>query len=112
MRTTINENLAKLQEIAILPPNWNENGAPPFSPNLIEMAKEMLLNLNHQPFIAPTARGSIHFEYEDNEGNYLQFELLGDGIIKMFSYTSIGVASVRYVLLEEVPEIVGEFFEG
>lgn len=72
----------------------------------------MASTLNPQPFVAPTARGSIQFEYEDSEGAYLQFEFFPDSKINMFSYTSIGVASVRYVLLEEVPEIVGEFFEG
>lgn len=98
-----------LSEIEQLPENWNENGAPSFSKEMIDIMRKIILTLDNQPFISPTAKGSIQFEYEDKDENYLEFELLPDERIKMFFYSRDGESKTDYISAEKVSEIVNAF---
>lgn len=69
-----------LDEIAKLDNNWNKNGASPFSARLIEKCRGIVRQLAAEPFICPTACGSIQFEYEKENGEYLEFEIYEDRI--------------------------------
>lgn len=71
---------AALDEIAELDDNWNNNGACSFSTKLIEKCRGILMQLVAEPFICPTACGSIQFEYEKENGEYLEFEVYEDRI--------------------------------
>lgn len=61
-----------LNEIAKLKDNWNNNGANSFSAKLIEKCRGIVMQLAAEPFICPTACGSIQFEYEKENGDYLE----------------------------------------
>lgn len=69
-----------LDEIAGLDNNWNNNGASSFSTKLIEKCRGIMMQLAAEPFICPTACGSIQFEYEKENGEYLEFEIYEDRI--------------------------------
>lgn len=69
-----------LTEIEKLNDNWNDNGASAFSSKLIEKCKKIAMQLASEPFICPTACGSIQFEYEKENGDYLEFEIYEDRI--------------------------------
>lgn len=71
---------ASLNSIKKLEYDWNENGAEPFSDSLIKKCYQILDSLSDEPFIAPTACGAIQFEYEKNNGEYLEFEVYEDKI--------------------------------
>lgn len=71
---------AALNEIAELDKNWNGNGANPFSAGLIKKCRKILMQLAEEPFICPTACGSVQFEYEKENGEYLEFEIYEDRI--------------------------------
>lgn len=71
---------AALDEIAKLDDNWNNNGAGSFSAKLIEKCRGIVAQLEAEPFICPTACGSIQFEYEKENGEYLEFEIYEDRI--------------------------------
>ena len=103
------ENLDRLSDIGKLENNWNNNGAPSFSKNHIDTMKQIISKLHYQPFITPTAKGTIQFEFEDQKGNYLEFELYPDKRIKMFSYSANGEAKTEYIAIEEVREKVDAF---
>ncbi len=75
-----------LDEIADLKYDWNENGAEPFPSDLVCKCREILCGLSNEPFISPTAHGSIQFEYEKDFGDYLEFEIFQDKI-KAYSST-------------------------
>ncbi len=75
---TLNDSLLTLKEIAELPDNWNDNRASRFSDKLIELAKDIVNCLPVQPYIVPTARNSIQFEFETCNKEYLEFELFDD----------------------------------
>lgn len=57
--------------------NWNGNGANSFSTKLIEKCREIVTQLVAEPFVCPTACGSIQFEYEKDNGDYLKFMKIG-----------------------------------
>ena len=69
-----------LSQIAKLEDNWNNNGANSFSAKLIEKCRGIVIQLVAEPFICPTACGSIQFEYEKENGDYLEFEIYEDRI--------------------------------
>ncbi|RRK34966.1 hypothetical protein EBB54_29240 [Schaedlerella arabinosiphila] len=71
---------ATLSEIEKLKDNWNDNGASAFSSKLIEKCRGIVMQLASEPFICPTACGSIQFEYEKENGDYLEFEIYEDRI--------------------------------
>ena len=74
------EASAALCEIEKLKDNWNGNGANSFSTKLIEKCREIVMQLAAEPFVCPTACGSIQFEYEKDYGDYLEFEIYEDRI--------------------------------
>lgn len=69
-----------LDIIATLEDNWNDNGAKAFSKELIERCRVIVEQLPKQPFIAPTACGSIQMEYTKYNGEYLEFNVFEDKI--------------------------------
>ena len=86
------KNLKKLDDFSKYPVNWNGYGAPTISCDLIAKMKGLALLLNYQPDIFPTARRSIQFEYEKEDGSYLEFELFNDKL-QMYSINSVGTES-------------------
>lgn len=78
----------QLNAIAKLGDNWNNNGTKPFSTKLINKCRKILMQLVREPFISPTACGSIQFEYEKENGNYLEFEIYEDRI-EAFIYSLV-----------------------
>lgn len=71
------DNLIKLNKIAGLKDNWNLHGASSFSELLVELCRNMLLKLNRQPDIFPTANDSNQFEFK-NKDDYLEIEIFDD----------------------------------
>ena len=58
------ENLKKLETIALLRDNWNLNGAKAFTDSLIKKGRDLILFLEIQPEIFPTACESLQLEYD------------------------------------------------
>ena len=75
----VTANIA-LDDILDLDDNWNDNGAQRFTNKLVDRCREVLNQLVAEPFICPTACGSIQFEYEKDNGEYLEFEIYEDRI--------------------------------
>ena len=71
---------ATLDDISKLEYNWNDNGAQAFSVKLIERCRQIVSQLVAEPFVCPTACGSIQFEYEKENGEYIEFEIYEDRI--------------------------------
>lgn len=71
---------AALDDILKLEYNWNDNGAQGFSIVLVEKCRRIVNQLVAEPFVCPTACGAIQFEYEKDNGEYLEFEIYEDRI--------------------------------
>lgn len=69
------QNIRILYSFQDLESNWNGNGAEPFNPNLIERCRQLVMTLERQPQIFPTARQSIQLEYERIDAGYLELEI-------------------------------------
>lgn len=80
----LDQNLERLDRIAELEFNWNGYGADKLHPKLIEQMKNILLKISFQPDICPVAGGAIQFQYEKENGDYLEFELYEDGRLEKF----------------------------
>lgn len=79
-----NDNLAKLRHIAMLNDNWDGYGAEPMPYDTLNKAQRLIHALHVQPEIFPTAAGSIQFEYEKDNGDYLEFQFTGEGACEVF----------------------------
>jgi hypothetical protein len=74
------ENIRILESFKILKDNWDGYNAPAIDFYLIEKCKEIVNSfaLHIQPDIFPTGRNSIQFEYESDDGKYLEIEIFLD----------------------------------
>lgn len=75
-------NVIKLRSFAVLEHGWNGYGALPLDGDLIDECVQLLYTpglLGLQPDVFPTGRGSIQFEYENEDGQYLEIEIYSDG---------------------------------
>ena len=80
----LRESLVRLGEIKKLEHNWNGYGAEPFSVELINKVEKIIRGLSRQPDIYPTAQSSIQLEYNNENGDYLEFEVFNNGKINKF----------------------------
>lgn len=71
------ENIRILESFKNLEKNWDSEGAEPFDVAIIEKCIDIIKSpfLRFQPDIYPTGRGSIQFEYEKSNGEYLEIEI-------------------------------------
>src|SRR5438094_720084 len=83
------ESFKKVSRLAELTDNWDSYGAKPPEPAIIDFAIRILGWLEDEkleiPSIAPTARGTIHFEWS-NKGRELEVEVGSDG---QFNYLKV-----------------------
>lgn len=104
-------NREKLKEFSDLSYNWNENGAEPFSPKLIRISSLIIEEISHQPEIFPTARQSIQFEYEKDNGDYLEFEIFEDRVEYLLINDVVGEKDETFSLdMRKIDRIVSEFY--
>ena len=73
--TELSKNLFKLEEIKNLKNNWNGNRARPIPKKIVEKTKTLILNLEQQPQIFPTANDSIQIEYDGDNNSYLELQV-------------------------------------
>lgn len=104
------ENKQQIKDISSLEDNWNGYGAKQFSNTIISSAEKIIDILTWQPEVFPTGRESIQFEYEKDNGDYLELELFENGKIKLFILYSDGRKEKKYVTLNEVKSVVDNFY--
>ncbi len=78
-------NLTKINKIAALEDNWNNDGASAFSKQLISRARQIITCLSIQPEVFPTAADSIQMEFDGPDGSYLEIEIGESGLASVFS---------------------------
>ena len=106
-------NLKKLDEIASLEDNWNDNGANAFDPRLIDKVREIIEQSNIQPDVFPTACNSIQLEYSKKSGMYLEFEVtLDDTKYEAYRIDSLGKEKLFLLpsKIEDINKTVNEFY--
>lgn len=105
-------NLKKLEEIASLQDNWNGNGAKSFSNQLISQVKNLIILLEIQPEVFPTACETIQLEYDKEDGAHLEIEIKEDKSAEVFWIKHTGEEELRNIQanIEMIDKVVKEFY--
>ena len=106
------DSILKLAQIANLKNNWDGYGAAPIPPYTLYFALQLICSLHEQPEIFPTATGAIQFEYEKDNGDYLEFLFTGNGQCDVFRIVD---NSEEYFTSQDNPNsinsIIDNFYE-
>lgn len=105
-------NLNKLNEIATLTDNWNENGAKAIPISLIDNVKGYINFLEVQPEIFPTVAGTLQLEYDRENGAHLEIEIpeVGDADVFIMDMDDNVNAYKLTANVEEINKVVREFY--
>lgn len=104
-------NLNTLEKIRSLEKNWNENQAEPFSDALVNKVIALVKTLSFQPQIFPTAEESIQLEFDNDKGDYLEFELFENNTIRKFFCDSEDNDETSWISIGEInDDILRKFF--
>ena len=105
-------NLKRLSEIEKLPDNWNKNGADRIPEEIIKTVRKLLMTLEFQPEIFPTACDAVQLEWENKKDEYLEMEILEDSI-NIFQIDSEGGEQQRTISYDEtvIKKIVRDFYD-
>ncbi len=68
-------NKRKLESLKKLSPNWNGYNGESFDKALISIVEDIISNLDYQPRIFPTGRGTIQIEKHINDNNLIEIEI-------------------------------------
>ncbi|WP_294428065.1 hypothetical protein [uncultured Treponema sp.] len=106
-------NLSKLEEIKALRKNWNGNNSKPISKKIIKKAKTLIIDLEKQPQIFPTANDSIQIEYDGENNSYLELQITKKNKLSYYKVDKNGVESTGFIRFSpvELNNLVGVFYE-
>lgn len=115
-KMTINEekfeNLKKIDAIALLEDNWNDNGAKAFCADLITKVKNIITFLDIQPEVFPTACNSLQLEYDKADGSHMEIELMEGKEAEVFRINENGCESIVNISadIESINKVVNDFY--
>ena len=70
----------RIKMVSELKENWNDNGALPFSQNIIKKCRELLSVLPYPMEIFPVANGSVQFEKDMSNNRFVKLNVYEDRI--------------------------------
>ena len=76
-------NLARLAAMCDMEEGWDGDAARPISREIIAFVGGVILRINQQPEIYPTADGGVQIQYEKEDKTYLEIVFSVDGITGM-----------------------------
>lgn len=105
-------NLRKLDQIAHLEDGWNGNKAKAFEEQLISKVRRIITVLELQPELFPTACNSVQFEYEKEDGSYLEIEINSKNTWEVFQINSDGKETYFSIAdnIEAIIKVVNSFY--
>jgi len=71
----LKQNKRILRNLANLKSNWNGYGGKSIPQGVIDQKEKIISDLDYQPQIFPTGRGTIQIEYFKNDDNLLEIEI-------------------------------------
>lgn len=106
------ENLKKLETIASLQDDWNANGAKAFPNSLISKARNIIVLLEIQPEIFPTACGSLQLEYDKQDGSHMEIEITENKDAEIFLVDNKGRENIISIQSDakEINRAVNDFY--
>ena len=109
----LRKNLLKLDEIKSLKRNWNGNKAKSISKRIINKTKFLIINLEQQPQLFPTANDSIQIEYDGENNSYLELQVTKNNNISYFKIDKKGKETSGIIPVSSfaLNALVKEFYE-
>lgn len=106
------ENLKKIETIACLQDDWNANGAKAFSAGFITKVRNLIMFLQIQPEVFPTACESIQLEYDKKDGSHMEIELTEHEDAEVFVVDNKGCESIITISagIEAINKVVSDFY--
>lgn len=108
-------NLDRLDEIYSLTDNWDGYGSKRIDSSVIEKCKQLIICLQHQPIIFPTARDSIQMQFELEDKSYLEFEVFSNHIESLMVPKRVYKDAISRIVedgdINTVKSIIKEFYE-
>ena len=104
--------IKRLSEIEKLSDNWNNNGAGKIPTSIIKSVRKLLMTIEFQPEIFPTACDALQLEWENDKDEYLEMEILEDAV-NIFQIDSDGneVQKIMEFDSETINKVVREFYD-
>lgn len=90
--------------------NWNGYGAPAFTSTLLDIAKKIIIGLDHLPEVFPFASNGIQFEYDKPSGEYLEIEIHESKYANMF-LQSKNIIEMFELDINDINKEVNKFFD-
>lgn len=105
-------NLRKLDQIAHLEDGWNGKRAKAFEEQLISKVRRIITALELQPELFPTSCASVQFEYEKEDGSYLEIEINSKDTWDVFQINSDGEEKYSSIVanVETIIKVVNSFY--
>lgn len=112
IETKLEKNIKRLNQISEFEDNWNGYGAHPFTPEFVASVCELVKDLDRQPEIFPTAQNTIQFEYDKDNGDYLELEIFEDGTVDTFVLLNNGESNENTIenKAEAINRLVKDFY--
>jgi hypothetical protein len=102
-------NKRKLNAFQKLTPGWNGYEGESFNPQLIEMIQKILPNLDYQPQLFPTGRGTIQLEEKIDDNNFLEIEI---STSEVFAYlVKDGIEKELIIQPDEINQLILELYD-
>lgn len=108
----LRKNMLKLDEIKSLKRNWNGNQAKPIPGKIVNKTRALILNLEKQPQIFPTADDSIQIEYDGDNNSYLELQISKENELSYFKVDKQGKEFTGSIPCSSfaLNSLVGEFY--
>lgn len=101
-------NKRKLEAIRKLRPNWNSYDGEAFDESLINEIEKIITDLDYQPNIFPTGRGTVQIEKYINEENLVEIEVSNSEI---FAYqVKDGREIEKEISVDEINSLISDLY--
>lgn len=103
------DNVSKVNYFLTFRENWDGYGGNAFSLETVQMAELLLRKLNTQPYVFPTANGTIQFEYNIDMDNFLELEIEGKNISLMIMENGKEVTECNQLDVDDAVEQINKY---
>ena len=104
------KSISKLRSFLRLPDNWNGYGARQFSPGYLKYAESLLKSIPFKTEVFPIPDGRVQFEFDKDDGAYLEFEINDDYTIGVFEILADESEREYKATPEDLLRIVTDFY--
>ena len=104
------KSIEKLQSFLKFPDNWNGYGASHFSEEYLRYVKCLLEQIPEKAEVFPIPDGRVQFEFDKDDGAYLELEINSDDTIDVFEIRADKTEREYIAYSKDIARIVMDFY--